>query len=166
MCGKCIRCKAQTVQRMPESNLSRAHKQGCRLLCAFGERGRMPSQRTLRRGALAMLVRDNGPGLKKTIQSWSLVAWWPKYLPYAHESFFFSAKIAVKSLQLTHLDTWPTFITLQHVHPVLWPVLFSTAPGSNIYYKWLYIVRYRGEYFERFPSMQHFHKLLTFKYHI
>lgn len=113
MCRKCIHSKGQTIRRMPESNLSRAHKQCCHLLCVYGERGRHSqrtlSQRTLRRGALAMLVRNNGLGLKKT----SLYASRAAALLPGNQNIYhtlmrvssFSANIAVKTLQLTHLDT-------------------------------------------------------------
>lgn len=106
-----IDCKGKTVQRMPESNLSRASKQCCHLLSAYRERGkhsqRTPSQRTLRRGALAMLVRNNGPGLKKTsLYASRAAALLPGdqniYHPLMRVSAF-SASIAVKTLELTHL---------------------------------------------------------------
>lgn len=152
MCGKCIRSKAQTVQRMPESNLSRAHKQGCRLLCAFGERGRRPSQRTLRRGALEMLVRDNGLGLKKTslnasraevllpgdLNIYRTLMRVSSFLP-KQQSNHCNLLIQIHDQPLLHFN----MSTLSFDQSF---VMLCTGPGSTLYSKLLYIVIYTIHY--------------------
>ncbi len=122
------RCKCasegQTVRRMPESNLSRTRTQCCHLLSVHRERGRhsqrAPSQRTLRRGALAMIVRDWRKPLcmHPELQPCCLVT---KIFTIRSWEFLLSCQHSSQNTGAHPSTWWPTTVRLQHIHPALRP---------------------------------------------